>query len=353
MSTSMSYWPTELYQFDALNQMYGDSIAVSPLHRAYSLHKINIEAGEKLMNELQQQGQHHDDNATTTTTERSVDGDAASSGGSSSTGSKASPSSDFSNGTDKNNSSSSSSNNSAGSQGKESGEPQEPPSLDYNRQQLDNLREASTDIRQNLLRLNVYLEDLSVVKYKQMPAYGMEDLVADIGGTLGLWMGVSVLTIMELLELIFRLSYLFMRAERKPEGPSLSERQKETSTRGDSLNEERNGRSRSRSPFDDNNHHSDHLNHHTDHQHNNRPSRDGNDSDHEVDPFSTDHEGRGGYSYRTEADYNRHLEDGHGLFETNGNGVGVTSPNSVAPLPRTEYSGRTKYWRLMRGKSKR
>ena len=69
---------------------------------------------------------------------------------------------------------------------------------------------------QNLLRLNVYLEDLSVVEYRQLPAYGLADLFADIGGTLGLWMGISVLTIMELIELIIRLVFLLFNSETQP-----------------------------------------------------------------------------------------------------------------------------------------
>ncbi|KAK7493929.1 hypothetical protein BaRGS_00014811 [Batillaria attramentaria] len=72
---------------------------------------------------------------------------------------------------------------------------------------------ASNLIRQNLLRLNIYLEDLSVVEYRQLPAYGLADLFADIGGTLGLWMGISVLTIMELIELVIRLFFLLSNAE--------------------------------------------------------------------------------------------------------------------------------------------
>lgn len=75
---------------------------------------------------------------------------------------------------------------------------------------------ASNLIRQNLLRLNVYMEDLSVVEYRQLPAYGLADLFADIGGTLGLWMGISVLTIMELVELIIRLFFLLFNSETKP-----------------------------------------------------------------------------------------------------------------------------------------
>lgn len=86
----------------------------------------------------------------------------------------------------------------------------------YTLSEKDKAERASDLIRQNLLRLNVYLEDLSVVEYRQLPAYGLADLFADIGGTLGLWMGISVLTIMELIELIIRLFFLLFNSETKP-----------------------------------------------------------------------------------------------------------------------------------------
>ncbi|KAK6175316.1 hypothetical protein SNE40_013804 [Patella caerulea] len=90
----------------------------------------------------------------------------------------------------------------------------------YNLSDKEQAERASNLIRQNLLRLNVYLEDLSVVEFRQMPAYGLADLFADIGGTLGLWMGISVLTIMELIELIIRLFLLLFNSEKKkPEDP--------------------------------------------------------------------------------------------------------------------------------------
>ena len=59
-------------------------------------------------------------------------------------------------------------------------------------------------------------DGLSVVEYRQLPAYGLADLFADIGGTLGLWMGISVLTIMELMELIIRLLFLLFNSETVP-----------------------------------------------------------------------------------------------------------------------------------------
>ena len=86
----------------------------------------------------------------------------------------------------------------------------------YTLSEKEKAERASNLIRQNLLRLNIYLEDLSVVEYRQLPAYGLADLFADIGGTLGLWMGISVLTIMELMELIIRLLFLLFNSETVP-----------------------------------------------------------------------------------------------------------------------------------------
>lgn len=85
--------------------------------------------------------------------------------------------------------------------------------VDYNTSDLNDKIRASDLIRQNLIRLNIYLEDLSIVEFLQMPAYELADLFADIGGTLGLWMGISVLTIMELVELILSLFYLLFMSE--------------------------------------------------------------------------------------------------------------------------------------------
>ncbi|XP_052780063.1 FMRFamide-activated amiloride-sensitive sodium channel-like isoform X2 [Mya arenaria] len=99
--------------------------------------------------------------------------------------------------------------------------------VEYNQSDLDDKIRASTIIRQNLIRLNIYLEDLSVVEFKQMPAYGITDLFADIGGTLGLWMGISVLTIMELVELIMSLILLLFDSEEDQGESNLEQEQAE------------------------------------------------------------------------------------------------------------------------------
>ncbi|XP_078379821.1 acid-sensing ion channel 2-like isoform X1 [Oculina patagonica] len=61
----------------------------------------------------------------------------------------------------------------------------------------------------NFLRLQIFYEDLSVAKMINEEAYKIENLLADIGGQLGLWIGCSVITFVELLDFIVNvLSYL-------------------------------------------------------------------------------------------------------------------------------------------------
>lgn len=75
----------------------------------------------------------------------------------------------------------------------------------YTESEMNTLNSASVTIRHNFIRLNIYLQEASATEHLQMPAYRLVDLFADIGGTFLLWMGVSVLTIVELFELIMAL----------------------------------------------------------------------------------------------------------------------------------------------------
>ena len=139
-SLSLSYWPLEFYQLNAMEEFYKDHIKTKPMQEAF----------DKLFSIKERYALLHQQRIHVTT---------------------------------------------------------------LNRSDLEDSIRASTLIRQNLLRLNIYLEDLSIVEFTQMPAYELADLFADIGGTLGLWMGISVLTIMELVELVIRLILLLLQSE--------------------------------------------------------------------------------------------------------------------------------------------
>nr|URS64681.1 Wamide-gated sodium channel [Malacoceros fuliginosus] len=51
-------------------------------------------------------------------------------------------------------------------------------------------------------RLNVYIADSNVLKTEESEEYTQSQLLSDIGGQLGLWVGISVITLAEVLELI-------------------------------------------------------------------------------------------------------------------------------------------------------
>ena len=150
-SISLSYWPLEFYQYDALTKLYGDSISKTFMKEAYQYLNESIKTYEQIY--FNQDLSETERNRMLTRT--------------------------------------------------------------MNLTERQKILRSTQLIHQNLLRLNVYFEDLSVVEFKQMPAYELADLFADIGGTLGLWMGISVLTIMELVELLIRLIVLLFNVETK------------------------------------------------------------------------------------------------------------------------------------------
>lgn len=59
-------------------------------------------------------------------------------------------------------------------------------------------------------RLNVYIADSNVVKTQESQDYTRTQLVSDIGGQLGLWVGISIITLTEVLELFLELFRFMM-----------------------------------------------------------------------------------------------------------------------------------------------
>ncbi|KAK7116105.1 hypothetical protein V1264_001848 [Littorina saxatilis] len=57
----------------------------------------------------------------------------------------------------------------------------------------------------NFVKLNVYFKDLMYEKVEQQKAYESESLISDIGGQLGLWLGLSAITIGEICGLLLSL----------------------------------------------------------------------------------------------------------------------------------------------------
>ncbi len=51
-------------------------------------------------------------------------------------------------------------------------------------------------------RLNVYFREMLVLEHRQDPAYTGFDMLSNIGGALGLWAGLSLITVAELFSLL-------------------------------------------------------------------------------------------------------------------------------------------------------
>ena len=76
---------------------------------------------------------------------------------------------------------------------------------------MDNL--TSYDfVTDNFVRVNVYLSDMEVEVQEQQPSYRLSNLFSDIGGTLGLWVGLSLLTVVELVQLVVKFGFLICGA---------------------------------------------------------------------------------------------------------------------------------------------
>ncbi|KAK7491315.1 hypothetical protein BaRGS_00017416, partial [Batillaria attramentaria] len=67
-------------------------------------------------------------------------------------------------------------------------------------------------IRKNIVKVRVYFKQLNYQKVETVPAYNWYRLLSDIGGQLGLWVGFSVLTMVEILQLLLDLGrHLLLR----------------------------------------------------------------------------------------------------------------------------------------------
>nr|XP_020858365.1 acid-sensing ion channel 4 isoform X2 [Phascolarctos cinereus] len=77
-----------------------------------------------------------------------------------------------------------------------------------------------TYIRENFLVLDVFFEALTSESVEQRAAYGLSALLGDIGGQMGLFIGASVLTFLEILDYIYEVSWdRLKRTWRRPKPP--------------------------------------------------------------------------------------------------------------------------------------
>ena len=62
-------------------------------------------------------------------------------------------------------------------------------------------------LKRNVLSLNIFYDDLNYMLVEEVPSIDFLTLISNIGGTLGLFLGMSFLSGLELLELLFELLF--------------------------------------------------------------------------------------------------------------------------------------------------
>ncbi|KAK6989353.1 amiloride-sensitive sodium channel subunit gamma-2, partial [Biomphalaria glabrata] len=60
---------------------------------------------------------------------------------------------------------------------------------------------------ENFLKLNIFYRDLNYEELAEQPNYEIFQLLSDFGGTMGLWIGLSVLSLFEIINVIAELLY--------------------------------------------------------------------------------------------------------------------------------------------------
>lgn len=77
------------------------------------------------------------------------------------------------------------------------------------------IENRTNNFRSNVLKLNIFYEELNYEFIREERSYVLVNFVSDLGGSLGLWIGMSVLSFAEVLELLLLIAYALCRKLRR------------------------------------------------------------------------------------------------------------------------------------------
>ena len=72
------------------------------------------------------------------------------------------------------------------------------------------------DIQNSVVAFNVFYDDLKYTVITENPSVGIIDLISNMGGILGLFIGVSFLSFVEPIEMIMEIIFILFEKEKKP-----------------------------------------------------------------------------------------------------------------------------------------
>lgn len=78
-----------------------------------------------------------------------------------------------------------------------------------------NYGDMQEKLKKKFVSLNVYYDDLSYTQIDESPKTEMVDLISNIGGTLGLFIGVNFFNFIEIVELFLQILFIIFKSEKK------------------------------------------------------------------------------------------------------------------------------------------
>ncbi|CAB3990402.1 degenerin deg-1-like, partial [Paramuricea clavata] len=86
-----------------------------------------------------------------------------------------------------------------------------------------NKKDPSFDFDDNFLRVKIFYDELNLEKVVQSTYYDLQTLLGDIGGQMGLWIGISVISVAEFGDLLISLCIVATRKSRDRKKTKTSE----------------------------------------------------------------------------------------------------------------------------------
>lgn len=77
-------------------------------------------------------------------------------------------------------------------------------------------------IKSNMIAISIYYAELSYEQYDELEKIGLTDLVSSIGGTLGLFLGMSFLSFVEIIDIILQILVFKFYSSRRKVKPKLN-----------------------------------------------------------------------------------------------------------------------------------
>lgn len=71
------------------------------------------------------------------------------------------------------------------------------------------------DLKEHILAINIYYADMKYTSIEELEKTNLFDLVAAIGGTLGLFLGMSFLSFVEIVDVIIEIVFIFIQNQRR------------------------------------------------------------------------------------------------------------------------------------------